>query len=65
MKNEATKLPNMMAKNAYDECKILIEKSKTDKSKFDIHIYLEGVLEKAVLEVPHYQVESPFGNDAE
>lgn len=60
--NLASKLPNAIAKSNETEFKIKIVKNT--EGKFDIHLY-GGCINKVLLNFDHYQVVSPFGNDAE
>ena len=65
MKNKAAKLFNA---SKGTEFKIVIEedkKAKCPEERFDVHLYLEGVLEKSIIGVPHYHIQSPFGDDAQ
>lgn len=61
MKNEASNIPNV---NKF-ESKILIKSSASKKNHFDIHIYIENVLEKSILEIKHYHIVAPTIDIAE
>jgi hypothetical protein len=61
MKNKASELFDGLPHDE-EEFKIVIEKKR---NKFNIHICLEGVIEKSFLGVKHWHVNSPFGDDAE
>ena len=67
MKNKASKLANGLPWPTNEtEFKIVIEKSKVNKKKIDVHLYLDGVIDKSFLGASHhYHIVSPFGDDAD
>jgi hypothetical protein len=59
MKNKAKNLRNVFQK---DEFKILIEKGKDG---FNVHLSLGDDFNKTFSQIKAYQIDSPFGNDAD
>ena len=48
----------------HEEFRIFIsEPDENDET--EVHLYLEGSIDKVFTGVKHFQVESPFGNDAD
>ena len=63
MKNKAKELESQFGDDS-TEFKIFIS-DKDKRGNHSVHIYLEGCIDKTFYGVQHFQVESPFGNDAD